>query len=91
MLFVFGYRASKIRSKKLSVLIHKSENHKDLKSCTVAVHFQKIVDTGVSNIFLERGRAKKKEERRRRRRRRSGTNLEESKEKENRKVAKYWM
>ncbi|XP_030837819.1 structural maintenance of chromosomes protein 4 isoform X1 [Strongylocentrotus purpuratus] len=46
MLFVFGYRAAKIRSKKLSVLIHKSENHKDLKSCTVAVHFQKIVDTG---------------------------------------------
>nr|XP_054771070.1 structural maintenance of chromosomes protein 4-like [Lytechinus pictus] len=46
MLFVFGYRASKIRSKKLSVLIHKSEDHKDLKSCTVAVHFQKIIDTG---------------------------------------------
>ncbi len=48
MLFVFGYRAAKIRSKKLSVLIHKSENHKDLTSCTVAVHFQKIIDTGVS-------------------------------------------
>ncbi|XP_041483020.1 structural maintenance of chromosomes protein 4-like [Lytechinus variegatus] len=46
MLFVFGYRAAKIRSKKLSVLIHKSEDHKDLKSCTVAVHFQKIIDTG---------------------------------------------
>ncbi|XP_071494646.1 structural maintenance of chromosomes protein 4-like [Diadema antillarum] len=46
MLFVFGYRAAKIRSKKLSVLIHKSENHKELTSCTVAVHFQKIIDLG---------------------------------------------
>ncbi|XP_076435848.1 structural maintenance of chromosomes protein 4-like [Babylonia areolata] len=46
MLFVFGYRANKIRSKKVSVLIHNSENHKDINSCTVAVHFQKIVDTG---------------------------------------------
>ena len=47
MLFVFGYRASKIRSKKLSVLIHNSENHMNLTACTVAVHFQKIIDTGV--------------------------------------------
>ncbi|XP_038051306.1 structural maintenance of chromosomes protein 4-like [Patiria miniata] len=46
MLFVFGYRAAKIRSKKLSVLIHKSEQHRNLTSCTVAVHFQKIIDTG---------------------------------------------
>uniref|UniRef100_H2Z7A0 Structural maintenance of chromosomes protein n=1 Tax=Ciona savignyi TaxID=51511 RepID=H2Z7A0_CIOSA len=44
MLFVFGYRANKIRSKKLSVLIHNSENHKDATSCTVEVHFEKIVD-----------------------------------------------
>ncbi len=48
MLFVFGYRANKIRSKKISVLIHNSEDHPDLSSCTVAVHFQKIIDTGVS-------------------------------------------
>ncbi|XP_070213062.1 structural maintenance of chromosomes protein 4-like [Littorina saxatilis] len=46
MLFVFGYRANKIRSKKVSVLIHNSENHKDINCCTVAVHFQKIIDTG---------------------------------------------
>ncbi|XP_071838574.1 structural maintenance of chromosomes protein 4-like isoform X2 [Apostichopus japonicus] len=46
MLFVFGYRAAKIRSKKLSVLIHKSDQFKDLSSCSVAVHFQKIIDTG---------------------------------------------
>uniref|UniRef100_A0A8B9LKS4 Structural maintenance of chromosomes protein n=1 Tax=Astyanax mexicanus TaxID=7994 RepID=A0A8B9LKS4_ASTMX len=44
MLFVFGYRAQKIRSKKLSVLIHSSDEHKDIQSCTVEVHFQKIVD-----------------------------------------------
>ncbi|CAL1547369.1 unnamed protein product, partial [Lymnaea stagnalis] len=46
MLFVFGYRANKIRSKKISVLIHNSEKHQDINSCTVAVHFQKIIDTG---------------------------------------------
>ncbi|XP_033883986.1 structural maintenance of chromosomes protein 4-like [Acipenser ruthenus] len=44
MLFVFGYRAQKIRSKKLSVLIHSSDEHSDVQSCTVEVHFQKIID-----------------------------------------------
>lgn len=44
MLFVFGYRASKIRSKKISVLLHKSENHTNVKCCSVAVHFARIVD-----------------------------------------------
>ncbi|XP_063973046.1 structural maintenance of chromosomes protein 4-like [Diachasmimorpha longicaudata] len=44
MLFVFGYRASKIRSKKISVLIHNSNEHPDITSCTVGVHFQKIID-----------------------------------------------
>ncbi|XP_056139343.1 structural maintenance of chromosomes protein 4 isoform X2 [Lampris incognitus] len=44
MLFVFGYRAQKIRSKKISVLIHSSDKHKDVQSCTVEVHFQKIID-----------------------------------------------
>lgn len=51
MLFVFGYRAQKIRSKKLSVLIHNSDEHKDIQSCTVEVHFQKIIDK-VRNYFL---------------------------------------
>ncbi|RUS83429.1 hypothetical protein EGW08_008801 [Elysia chlorotica] len=49
MLFVFGYRANKIRSKKISVLIHNSEKHKNVNSCSVAVHFQKIVDTGLGD------------------------------------------
>merc|ERR1711963_697168 len=37
MLFVFGYRANKIRSKKLSVLIHNSEKHQNVNSCSVGV------------------------------------------------------
>ncbi|XP_049659667.1 structural maintenance of chromosomes protein 4 isoform X2 [Accipiter gentilis] len=44
MLFVFGYRAQKIRSKKLSVLIHNSDEHADIQSCSVEIHFQKIID-----------------------------------------------
>ncbi|NXW64667.1 SMC4 protein, partial [Eurystomus gularis] len=44
MLFVFGYRAQKIRCKKLSVLIHNSEQYTDIQSCSVEVHFQKIID-----------------------------------------------
>lgn len=52
MLFVFGYRAQKIRSKKLSVLIHSSDKHKDVESCTVEVHFQKIIDKVYIFIFF---------------------------------------
>lgn len=39
MLFVFGYRAQKLRSKKLSVLIHKSDRFPNLDYCRVTVHF----------------------------------------------------
>lgn len=46
MLFVFGYRAQKIRSKKISVLIHSSQKYNDLQSCTVRVFFQEIIDQG---------------------------------------------
>jgi len=46
MLFVFGYRASKIRQGKLSGLIHNSEGHEDCRSCSVAVYFQDIIDKG---------------------------------------------
>ena len=31
MLFVFGYRAQKIRSKKISVLIHDSEKNQNIR------------------------------------------------------------
>nr|XP_050846210.1 structural maintenance of chromosomes protein 4 [Vespula vulgaris] len=44
MLFVFGYKASKIRSKKISVLIHNSNQHSNCKSCTVSIYFQSIID-----------------------------------------------
>lgn len=44
MLFVFGYRANKIRCKKLSVLLHNSAKFKNTTSCSVAVHFARIVD-----------------------------------------------
>merc|ERR1712062_383935 len=50
MLFVFGYRAQKIRSKKISVLIHDSENHPNIRSCKVKVHFQEIIDEGEDNF-----------------------------------------
>ena len=46
MLFVFGYRAQKIRSKKISVLIHDSKDHPNIRSCKVKVHFQEIIDEG---------------------------------------------
>ncbi|ODM94908.1 Structural maintenance of chromosomes protein 4 [Orchesella cincta] len=46
MLFVFGYRAKKIRCKKVSVLIHKSELLPRVSSCAVTVHFVKIIDNG---------------------------------------------
>ncbi|XP_066588736.1 structural maintenance of chromosomes protein 4 [Prorops nasuta] len=49
MLFVFGYRASKIRSKKISVLIHNSSEHPNINSCTVSVHFQRIIDKPGAN------------------------------------------
>ncbi|XP_049547836.1 structural maintenance of chromosomes protein 4 [Anopheles darlingi] len=44
MLFVFGYRAQKIRSKKISVLLHNSAQHPNTNRCTVGVHFKQIVD-----------------------------------------------
>ncbi|EDO15041.1 hypothetical protein Kpol_392p8 [Vanderwaltozyma polyspora DSM 70294] len=44
MLFVFGFRASKMRQDRLSDLIHKSENFPDLKSCSVEVHFEYVID-----------------------------------------------
>ncbi|KAG5889944.1 hypothetical protein JTB14_018839 [Gonioctena quinquepunctata] len=44
MLFVFGYRATKIRSKKVSVLLHNSDKHRNVRSATVSVHFALIID-----------------------------------------------
>ena len=39
LLFVFGKRAKRMRLNKLSELIHKSAEHKDLKFAKVSVYF----------------------------------------------------
>jgi structural maintenance of chromosome 4 len=44
LLFVFGFRASKMRQGKISALIHNSAAHPDLDHCEVAVHFQEVMD-----------------------------------------------
>ncbi|KAE8445585.1 hypothetical protein EG329_013218 [Mollisiaceae sp. DMI_Dod_QoI] len=44
LLFVFGFRASKMRQGKISALIHNSATHPDLDHCEVAVHFQEVMD-----------------------------------------------
>lgn len=44
LLFVFGYRASKMRQGKLSELIHNSDRHPDLQQCSVEIHFREILD-----------------------------------------------
>ena len=54
MLFVFGYRANKIRSKKISILIHNSDQHPNVTSCTVTVHFQKIVDKVQVTLYTKK-------------------------------------
>ncbi len=54
LLFVFGFRASKMRQGKISALIHNSAAFPDLDHCEVEVHFQEVMDlvsaTGVSGI-----------------------------------------
>ncbi|ODN78385.1 hypothetical protein L202_04024 [Cryptococcus amylolentus CBS 6039] len=52
LLFVFGYRASKMRQGKLSELIHNSAKHQGLESCSVEVWFREIVDLPGSDKFL---------------------------------------
>ncbi|KAI9800240.1 MAG: hypothetical protein M1825_004224 [Sarcosagium campestre] len=44
LLFVFGFRASKMRQGKISALIHNSAAHPDLAYCEVEVHFQEVID-----------------------------------------------
>ncbi|KAJ9061559.1 Structural maintenance of chromosomes protein 4 [Entomophthora muscae] len=48
LLFVFGYRANKMRQSKLSELIHTSKQHHSLDSCSVEVHFIEILDSGAT-------------------------------------------
>ncbi|KAI0756431.1 RecF/RecN/SMC protein [Daedaleopsis nitida] len=51
LLFVFGYRASKMRQGKLSELIHNSAKHPNLTECSVEVHFRDIIDLPGPDAF----------------------------------------
>jgi structural maintenance of chromosome 4 len=44
LLFVFGFRASKMRQGKLAALIHNSAAFPNVDSCSVEVHFQEVLD-----------------------------------------------
>ena len=53
LLFVFGYRASKMRQGKLSELIHNSDRYPNLQQCSVEIHFREIVDlVGYDSLFI---------------------------------------
>ncbi|RPB15232.1 putative nuclear condensin complex subunit Smc4 [Morchella conica CCBAS932] len=45
LLFVFGFRASKMRQGKISALIHNSAHHPHLDHCEVQVHFREVLDS----------------------------------------------
>jgi len=51
LLFVFGFRASKMRQGKISALIHNSAAFPDLDHCEVEVHFEEVIDL-VSQSWL---------------------------------------
>ena len=51
LLFVFGYRASKMRQGKLSELIHNSARYPDLDECSVEVHFREIIDLVYKHFY----------------------------------------
>lgn len=44
MLFVFGFRALKMRQGKLSELIHNSDGDKSIEFCQVDIHFVHVID-----------------------------------------------
>ncbi|KAJ3112511.1 Structural maintenance of chromosomes protein 4 [Phlyctochytrium bullatum] len=51
LLFVFGFKARKLRQERLSDLIHNSANYSNLDSCGVEVHFVEIIDAPNSDAF----------------------------------------
>ncbi|CEP10094.1 hypothetical protein [Parasitella parasitica] len=51
LLFVFGYRANKMRQGKLSELIHNSAKHPNCTHCSVEIHFQEIIDGDTPTDF----------------------------------------
>ncbi|EPZ35653.1 RecF/RecN/SMC domain-containing protein, partial [Rozella allomycis CSF55] len=44
LLFVFGFRAKKMRQGKLSDLIHNSKEYPNLEYCAVEIYFEEIID-----------------------------------------------
>lgn len=50
LLFVFGYQSTKIQPKELSVFLHKSDEHNDVRECSITVNFVHIQDD-VINVF----------------------------------------
>ncbi|KAJ1564851.1 hypothetical protein HK096_005886, partial [Nowakowskiella sp. JEL0078] len=44
LLFVFGFKAKKMRQEKLGQLVHNSQKFSDLDFCKVEIHFQRIID-----------------------------------------------
>lgn len=57
LLFVFGFRASKMRQGKICSLIHNSAAYPDLDYCEVEVHFQQVIDhpSGDKEVIPESG------------------------------------
>ncbi|CAG8697102.1 12529_t:CDS:2, partial [Funneliformis caledonium] len=51
LLFVFGYRANKMRQAKLSELIHSSQGCENLDACSVDIYFDEILDLPGSNNY----------------------------------------
>lgn len=52
LLFVFGFRASKMRQGKISALIHNSAKFPNLDHCEVAVYFQEVMDQVRKSLFF---------------------------------------
>ena len=52
LLFVFGFRASKMRQGKISALIHNSAAFPHLDFCEVEVHFEEVIDIVRTSIML---------------------------------------
>ncbi|KAG1471270.1 hypothetical protein G6F56_002222 [Rhizopus delemar] len=55
LLFVFGYRANKMRQGKLSELIHNSAQHPNCQTCTVEIYFHEIIDQGLNECQIVPG------------------------------------
>lgn len=55
MLFVFGFRANKMRQGKLSELIHNSEAAPNLESCSVDIHFVHVTDNLDGSTTVKEG------------------------------------